>query len=158
ERRSVGDAKAVGEARLEPEPGAPRGDLGAAAVDDDRGARGTRLAQRLGTLLERARSLQGAAAQLEDQGRARCARGSRAVASSGAWAGPPAPPLAHHGLPCTGRPQLSGQPSTMFRFWIACPAAPFPRLSIAAVARSVRPPCTVVTATSQRFDALTSRV
>ncbi len=60
--------------------------------------------------------------------------------------------------PCTGRPHVSGQPSTMLRFWIACPAAPFTRLSIAAVARSVCPPCTVVTATSQRLEALTSLV
>src|SRR5205823_11449079 len=34
--------------------------------------------------------------------------------------------------PSTGSPVVSGRPSAMLAFWIACPAAPLPRLSSAA--------------------------
>src|SRR5262249_61681948 len=38
---------------------------------------------------------------------------------------------AHGMIPTAGRPVVSGSPRTRLAHWIACPAAPFPRLSSA---------------------------
>src|SRR5258708_49762 len=55
-------------------------------------------------------------------------------------------------------PAVSGSPSITFMFWIACPAAPFTRLSIAAmtVRRGRRTPATSATPTATRFPHTTS--
>src|SRR6185369_11560590 len=110
-----------------------------------RGCRGG-VADRRGARRERTGSFQRATAQLHDVTGARDARAAACAAVAACAADRTlvaGPQLAHQGFPCTGRPQPSGQPSTRFRFWIAWPAAPFTRLSMAEVASSVRPPCTV---------------
>src|SRR2546426_11901279 len=55
-------------------------------------------------------------------------------------------------------PSVSGRPSITFMFWIACPAAPFTRLSIAAitVSRGRRTFPTAATPSATRFRYTTS--
>src|SRR6202044_521078 len=40
----------------------------------------------------------------------------------------------HGATPIADRPAVSGRPSMRLAFWMACPAAPLPRLSMAATA------------------------
>ncbi len=51
-------------------------------------------------------------------------------------------------------PRVSGSPSIRFMFWIACPAAPFTRLSIADTTTTRSPPHT--SPMSQKFEPRTS--
>src|SRR4029077_16788226 len=58
---------------------------------------------------------------------------------------------AHGATPIAVRPLVSGSPSIRFAFWMACPAAPLPRLSIAATT-TARP--ALASAAACRWTAL----
>src|SRR5262249_30695159 len=65
---------------------------------------------------------------------------------------------AHGESPRTGRPSVSGRPSSTLAFWIAWPEAPFTRLSSAAIATTVPVRSSNRTVTWIEFDPVVALV
>ena len=118
QHRIVGDAPAADDGRFDPEAPRQRGRLRAAAVHDQQPPPGPRARDLRGGVRQRL-PFQHVASQLDDR-----------VDGTGHRAG------YGHG-PGSSSDIVSGRPSIRFMLWIACPAPPLIRLSVALTIASV---------------------